>query len=238
MRFSVLACAAVLTAWAADWRDIRTGYEIPHEFYADQPYVVVTADGKWLCVLTTGAAKEGSAGQHIVSTITADQGKTWSKPVPIEDPGGPEASWAMPFKTPGGRIYVFYTYNRDNIRKVKGAPERIATRVDTLGVYAFRYSDDNGRTWSKQRYEIPMRTAAMGRENTCGGKVLFFGGVGKPVVHKEAMIMGFAKVGRWGDPGTQVVTEGWFLRSPNILQQQDPAKIAWETLPDGEEGLR
>jgi hypothetical protein len=33
-------------------------------------------------------------------------------------------------------------------------------------------------------------------------------------------------------------SEGVLLRSPNILTEPDPAKIAWETLPDGDIGLR
>ncbi|HHW00443.1 MAG TPA: hypothetical protein GXX36_12920 [Clostridiaceae bacterium] len=37
-----------------DWRNIANGYEIPREGYCDQPYVVITDDGNWLCVLTTG----------------------------------------------------------------------------------------------------------------------------------------------------------------------------------------
>ncbi len=32
-----------------DWRDIRNGRPIPDEGYCDQPYVVITRDGNWLC---------------------------------------------------------------------------------------------------------------------------------------------------------------------------------------------
>jgi hypothetical protein len=32
-----------------DPRHIRTGREIPSEFYADQPYLVKAADGAWVC---------------------------------------------------------------------------------------------------------------------------------------------------------------------------------------------
>jgi len=38
-----------------DPRHIRTGREIPSEFYADQPYLVKAADDAWVCVMTTGA---------------------------------------------------------------------------------------------------------------------------------------------------------------------------------------
>ena len=38
-------------AQSADWRHIVNGSVIPDEFYADQPYVVKTDDGAWLCCL-------------------------------------------------------------------------------------------------------------------------------------------------------------------------------------------
>jgi hypothetical protein len=43
----------------ADWRNIKCGRDIPREGYRDQPYVVITRDGNWLCVLTTGRGAEG-----------------------------------------------------------------------------------------------------------------------------------------------------------------------------------
>ena len=59
--------------------DIATGHVIPDEGYCDQPYVVKLKDGTWLCTMTTGKGHEGQRGQHIVSTRSTDQGKTWSK---------------------------------------------------------------------------------------------------------------------------------------------------------------
>ena len=38
----------------SDPRHISNGWNIPSEGYADQPYIVKTDDGAWLCVLTTG----------------------------------------------------------------------------------------------------------------------------------------------------------------------------------------
>ena len=51
-------------------------------------------------------------------------------------------------------------------------------------------------------------------------------------------MFGFSKIGRWGYPGGLVESQGCFLRSENILTERDPAKIRWELLPDGDEGLR
>ena len=73
-----------------DWRNVKNGWQIPREGYSDQPYVVVTRDGNWLCVLTTGRGVEGEPGQHIISTISTDQGRTWSTPIDIEPADAPE----------------------------------------------------------------------------------------------------------------------------------------------------
>ncbi|MFH1570448.1 MAG: exo-alpha-sialidase [Gemmatimonadota bacterium] len=230
----------------SDPRDIRTGRPIPSEGYCDQPYVVRTDDGAWLCLLTTGAGQEGDARQHVVATRSRDQGRTWSPLVAIEPPGPPEASWVMPLKVPGGRVYAIYVYNGENRREVLSDHGPIR-RVDTLGQYVFRYSDDGGRTWSSRRYEIPVRATQIDRDNPYGGRVRFFWGVGKPVLlevapgaeprRPAAAIFGFAKVGRFGD-GFMAASEGWFLRSDNIGSERDPERVRWELLPEGEVGLR
>jgi hypothetical protein len=61
--------------------------------------------------------------------------------------------------------------------------------------------------------------------------------VGKPVINRGAVLMGFAKVGRWGEPGAQVETQNFLLRSPNLLAERDPKRIRWEMFPEGDEGL-
>ncbi len=235
---AMLAPSALGAPPRPDPRDIRNGSPIPDEGYCDQPYVVVTRDGQWLCTLTTGPGKEGQHGQHVVATISGDHGQTWSDLIDIEPSDGPEASWVMPLLVPSGRVYAFYTYNADDLRVVpEGNSESVNRRVDTLGSYVFKYSDDNGRTWSEERYEIPMRTMRIDRENNVGGEFLFFWGVGKPIVHGDSMWFGFAKVGKWGIPGGMVTSQGCFLRSDNILTEPDPSKIRWQLLPDGDEGL-
>ncbi len=222
----------------SDPRNVVNGFQIPRENYSDQPYVVITNDGNWLCVLTTGRGTEGKTGQHVISTISSDKGRTWSTPVDIEPADGPEASWVMPLKVPSGRVYVFYNYNKDNIRSVRSNSKTYSRRVDTMGAYVFKFSDDNGRTWSPGRYEIPMRKMRIDRENEHNGEIMFFWGVGKPILTPKYAIFGFAKVGRWGDPGGMVESQGCLLRSDNILTERDPNRIRWILLPDGDEGLR
>ena len=55
-----------------------------------------------------------------------------------------------------------------------------------MGAYVFKYSDDHGRTWSNDRFEIPMRKMRIDRENEHAGEVMFFWGVGKPIVWKRS----------------------------------------------------
>ena len=217
--------------------DISTGWKIPSEGYCDQPYVVKTLDHAWLCVMTTGRCAEGSRGQHIVATRSTDKGRTWSPLVDIEPADGPEASWAMPLITKKGRVYVFYTFNAGNLREVRTETGGACRRVDTLGEYAFKYSDDGGRTWTSRRWYIPVRETAIDRRNPYLGKTRFFWGVGKPVVHDGVMYLGFSKVGNFG-AGFIAESESWFLRSDNILIEETPERIRWETLPEGDQGLR
>ncbi len=222
----------------SDWRNIVNGTQIPRENYSDQPYVVITKDGNWLCVLTTGNGNEGAPHQHIISTISSDKGKTWSKPVDIEPSTGPEASWVMPLAVASGRVYVFYTYNSENLRlDTKSNSPTYAKRVDTLGQYAMKYTDDYGRTWSADRFDIPMRRMRIDRENAYGGKLLYFWGVGKPISTRHGAMFGFAKVGKWGNPGGMVTSQGCVMHSPNILTETDPRKIKWNLYPEGDEGL-
>jgi hypothetical protein len=217
--------------------DIRTGWEIPSEGYCDQPYVVTLKDGVWLCVMTTGKGKEGVQGQHIVATRSADRGRTWGRLIDIEPADGPEASWAMPFLTNSGRTYVFYTYNAQNLRSVLADTDYARQRVDTLGEYAYKFSDDGGQTWSEKRWYIPVRETVIDRGNPYHGKVRFFWGVGKPIQHGGSMYLGFAKVGHFG-AGFMAESEGWFLKCDNIETEKNPEKLRWETLPDGDHGLR
>ncbi len=231
----------LLAALAADPRNIREGWEIPTETYADQPYVVKTEDGAWLVCLTTGAGQEGQSGQHVVTMRSVDRGKTWSEPVDVEAATGPEASYAVMLKVASGRIYIFYNHNTDNVREVKGdsPPYRdgIVRRVDSLGHFVFKYSDDHGRTWSAKRYDIPQRDFAIDRKNVYGGKLKFFWTVGKAFVHRGAGYVPLHKVGGFGE-GFFTSSEGVLLRSDNILSERDPEKIRWVTWPEGEVGLR
>jgi hypothetical protein len=220
-----------------NWRDISSGWTIPDENYADQPYIVKADDGAWVCVITTSGGDEGATSEHVVATRSTDFGRTWSTLIAIEPSGPPESSYATMLKTTYGRIYAFYNYNKDNLREVKRTDGVMDKRVDTLGYFVFKYSDDHGKTWSTERHEIPIRETEIDRRNIYGGKVRFFWHVGRPLIDQGAAYVTLHKIGNFG-PDFITESEGNFLRSDNLLTERDPGKIRWETLPDGDIGLR
>ncbi|HOB75826.1 MAG TPA: exo-alpha-sialidase [Phycisphaerae bacterium] len=216
---------------SADPRNVHNGWVIPDEGYCDQPYIVIRPDGAWVCTMTTGKGEEGHRGQHVVSTISTDQGRTWSPLVDIEPADGPEASWVIPLITPGGRIYAFYDYNGDRVNTLG---EKKDIRADMLGWYVYKYSDDGGQSWSKERYRLPVRVTACDRTNDWGGKVQILWGICKPIVSQDTAFFSFTKLGRYLlDEG-----EGWLFASDNILTARNPADIRWEMLPEGDHGIR
>ncbi len=234
------ASAAVPPATVAtlpDARHIARGWEIPSHGYADQPYIVKTDDGAWLCVMTTGAGKEGDPGQTVASMRSTDGGKTWSEPVLLEPIDGPEASYAVMLKVPSGRVYCFYNHNTDRVPEVKREDKGVYKRVDSLGHYVFKFTDDHGKTWSSKRFEVALREFQCDRDNIYGGKLRFFWNVGRPLILGDEAIMVMHKVGAMGD-GFFAQSEGAFFASRNILTERDPEKITFETRPDGDTGLR
>jgi len=239
--WSLTGSLVTANAQSEDWRNIRSGTSIPDKTYSDQPYLLKTNDNAWLCVMTTGEGHEGAAGQHIISQRSFDQGKTWEKIVEIEPVDGPEASYAVLLKAPSGRIFVFYNHNTDNLREVKGDDppykDGLVRRVDSQGYYVFKYSDDNGQSWSKERYTIPVREFEIDRNNPYKGEVRYFWNVGKAFSNEGTAFVPLTKVGGFGN-GFFTSNEGVLLKSDNLLTVSDPAKASWNTLPEGDIGLR
>ena len=221
-----------------DERHILSGVVVPGGAYCDQVYVVQTNDGAWMAAMTTGKGKEGQRGQHIVATRSLDEGKSWSPLIDVEPASGPEASFAVLLKADSGRIYAFYNYNTDRIEEVRGEEGYSFARADCVGDYVFKYSDDNGLTWSGQRHKVVIREFAVDRENIYGGSLRFFWNVGRPFVGKDGKAyLPHTKVAAMGE-GFYAQSEGALLCSPNIMRETDPEKVCFTTLPEGEIGLR
>ncbi len=221
-----------------DVRELKNGKRLPLNGYLDQPYIVKANDGAWVLCVTKGHSHEGVKGQTVYIMRSYDKGETWQDVQPIEPTTGPEASYAVMCKMPYGRIYVFYNHNTDNIRSVETANSGTYYRVDSLGHFVFKYSDDNGKTWSEKRYEIPQRTFDIDKNNHHKGELKYFWNVGKPFVLDGKCYVSLHKIGEFGHPGGFVSSEGVLLCSNNILTEMNPEKIVWETLPEGTVGIR
>lgn len=231
LAFLIATSVIVSAQKETDWRYIGNGDFLHKDGYVDQPYVVKLENGKWLCVFTTGIGEEGDRGQHIVCKTSADYGKTWSQGIRIEEPAKESSSWAMPYLTKYGRVYVFYNYNGEKVHTFPGQKKEI--RDDTYGWFCYKYSDDEGKTWSK-RYRLPVRTVNVDLHNNWKGKVQIQWGVGEPVDVDGGMMLGFSKIGWY----IMSNSEGWFFKCTNINHQKDPELLDWIMLPEGEEGLQ
>jgi hypothetical protein len=212
---------AVLLTWSSvvfagpDPRFIDTATLILRDGYADQPYVVQLHDGRWLCVTTVSPTEENAPERHLVLSWSADQGRTWTEPQPgIEPPAGMrQPSWATLFVNEAGRVYAFYNVNREQGRGVQ---------------YVFRYSDDEGGTWS-DRYELPVRETEMDRAFSNASSW----GIDPPQQIGDHVFFAFSK---YGGPNRQ--GEGWVFRSPNLWSEPDASALIWEMWPAGDIGIR
>jgi hypothetical protein len=74
------------------------------------------------------------------------------------------------------------------------------------------------------------------RHNCFGGKVRFFWNVGKAFFHNNCAYVPLIKIGGFGE-GCYTKTEGVLLKCCNISFEA-PENLSWETLPDGEFGLK
>lgn len=220
----VFFCAAVNAQFSAqtDVRNINNGSVIPNDNYCDQPYVVVMNDGSWVCILTTSPGSEKASGLYIISTVSRDKGRTWSKPAAIEPSGALRSYWAVPLLTPSGRIYAIYGAETEYKEGHVLSNDKV--------VYVYRYSDDGGYSWSDKRYDIPIRRTAADEE----GQRQSFWGIDMPVEQNGNVYFAFTRLCvKAGFRG-----EGWVMKSDNILTEQDPSKIRFEMLPKGGKGLR
>ena len=228
-----------------DFKNIKNGSVLPSIGYADQPKLIEADNGHWVYTITTGEGDEGTKNTFVGFSISTDQGKSWSNLKRIDE-SPYESSYSSLFKTNFGRIYCFYDFNADGLNTEDKILESDGTvsnspRFDMgFGIFCFKYSDDNGQTWSKKRYEIPIRDFYIDSINpiTVRGKLRrCFWNVSNPFAYGGTFYHPMNKVVyKKGD--TLYQTEGVLLKSDNLLTEKDPDKIRWETLPDGMDGIK
>lgn len=160
-----------------------------------------------------------------------DQGKTWGENIDIE-PVGLASGRASALLTSSGRIFVFYNYNYNNV--TEDLEKNELKNFAFIGCEFYRYSDDNGKTWS-DRHKIPMETKGIDKRNQFKGEELEGYGVGKAVLHNDKdVFIQYSKRTNLPPNTTAVEIQDFLLYSPDLLDHPDDA--TWYTLPDGPEG--
>jgi hypothetical protein len=115
-----------------------------------QVQLCVTPKNTWIACWTQGGY-ESNPDQRVVAARSLDQGRTWGAEIVIEAsaPNYRVPAWIVSYVVPHtGRVYMFYWYN------VNGVPLRDA------GDIFFKYSDDDGLTWS-DRFPVGVPKIAM-----------------------------------------------------------------------------
>lgn len=200
----------------------------------NQHFLVVPTPERTFLAFWTQATRENAPDQRCVVSRSEDLGETWSEPVEVGGPAedGRIASWGFPIVVPHtGRVYFFYNKNTD-VDDV---------REDTTGQCRYRWSDDDGRTWSEQHGVVQIRPSAISHPDpevppswicyqtpmvTPGGDVL-------------AGFTRWASRAVGGDAGLfELDSEIWFLRFEDILTADDPLSLKVTTWPEGDHGLR
>ena len=220
-----------------------------------QVQLCVTPLGTWIACWTQGG-HEANPDQRVVAARSTDGGRTWSEEIVIEAAGGDYRvpAWIVSYVVPHtGRVFMFYWYN------LHGVPLRDA------GDIFFRYSDDDGLSWS-ERHRVGVPGTAMDRDEI--GDVHGWN-FGQPrLLPTGQVLMTYTKIRRsslqprgwrldaaneWQpdpstDPATRPTneqggnpndwcTEVFFLELTNLLTETDPTKLTFRFLPEGDEGL-
>ena len=110
-------------------------------------FLVTVTPGGDLLGFWTQATYEASDNSSVVCARSADNGKTWSKPIEIDGPNEARfhmAFYAVPVVSRSGRIYVFYSKHLNVVDR----------NHNLTGIMRCRYSDDDGHTWAPP-VEIP-----------------------------------------------------------------------------------
>jgi hypothetical protein len=123
---------------------VRDAWGRPHDpvVYVDCPRPLITPGGDYLLSIISGKAYYGATDPHckvndILLYRSKDKGKTWSGPTLSTQIPYNQHAWVPLVPKDSKRIYVFGT---------EPAPDDF-TPPENAGI-AFRYSDDDGYTWS------------------------------------------------------------------------------------------
>jgi hypothetical protein len=127
------------------------------------------------------------------------------------------------------RLYAVYNLNLHNIT-MKG-------RGDELGFFYMRFSDDDGRSWSPDRYLVPYPNTWVDNQNDFHGKTHIMWTVDQiKRMPGGAVAFAFTKIGHYVQNPPEEI---FFMHSPNLLQATNASDVKWELFPSASDhGLK
>ncbi len=187
---------------------------------------------------------EGGPGLRLYHCTSADDGRTWTDPTPIEESltSPSHDGYQLVHPTNHNTVYLIYGFNEGHIHHTSSSSAANAhvdlPRGDMQLEEGFRLkvSTDGGRTYPKERHTIPVRRTAIDDANPWGGKTIGAFHCDKPIVIGESVYFAFQKTPEGG--GETPNAEVFIMSSPDLLTQKDPSKATWLTLPEGPRGLQ
>jgi hypothetical protein len=212
----------------------------------NQHFIVVPTPSGTFLAIWTQASSEADPNQRIVTACSTDEGETWTDPEEIagpapDDPEGTGiASWGFPVVAPrvtedgGDRVYCFYNKN-------VGVDD---SRGDTTGALRYRYSEDDGRTWSEETFDLTIEPCAISNPDPEVPESWIV--YQQPTVLDDGTVL--APFTHWASDTYDVDLESSdmfnrhsevrFLRFENIRSEPDPEAVTVTTWPDADHGLQ
>jgi len=210
-----------------------------------QGQIVITPKGTWICAWTRGS-QEAALDHNVCVARSRDGGLSWDAPTEVESASssGRVPSWIVPFCVPHtGRIYAFYWW------VTEPNPLRDAGHI------YFRYSDDEGITWSA-RHPLPMPFHAgidepdqafhgwnfMQPKIMSNGEVVFtFAKIRPSTIRRWCDIAALDIVHHRGDQAENHAsvwhTQAFLMVCENLLAEENPEKLKFSVRPEGDHGI-
>ena len=237
-----------------DARHIINGDDMFIGGYSCQPYCSVMTDDSWSCVMTLieDSPYEGGPGQKMVALQTSDFGSTWSEMVDIDtdynlqNTSNAAAYGSIVANKETGRVFSLWVQNVNGVDHKPGdEPDPAGFRADMLGDFVWKYSDDNGESWSEEKFTIPVPRTYIesvndwsemngGKNNSNNTQIMWEVDQIK-TLKNGTVIFAFTKIATYAVAPAEEI---YIMASHNLLTMEDPEEVEWVMWPEGWHGVR
>ena len=241
--FIITTTTLIIQTTSVDTRNVTAGITIGNlSFgYADQPQCIISSNSTWLCTVTHNPTHEGNGKEAVYTTMSKDQGQTWTVAKPLEETFKEQYAYSTLFRSKFNfnksseykRLYVLYVQNYQNVTTLPNGTK--LSRQDMMGGFFFKFSDDNGVTWSEKSYQIPVRKTKIDLTNDWNGSTMMLWLVDKGFQRENSAYVAFTKINKYL---ITPPTSAWIIYSPNLISAKTIDEIQWKILPDDEDGIR